>query len=87
MRGILDRGRGGSCDGNEQTEETGRVREQLSRKGVLRSGGDGEFDSCRRWRADAQAGGAVEHLWMFFVARREMVDRGLWELWDLVGCN
>ena len=44
MRGILDRGGGGSCDGHEQTEETGRVREQLSRNSVLRGGGDGEFD-------------------------------------------
>ena len=55
MRGILDRG-GGSCDGHEQPEETGRVREQLSRNSVLRSGGNSELDSCRRWRADAQAG-------------------------------
>ena len=72
---MLGRG-GGSCDGREHTEVTGRVREQLSCNCVLRSGGDGEFDGCRRWRADAQAGGAVEHLWMLFVARREMVDRG-----------
>ena len=84
---TLDRGGGGNCDGNEQTEETGRVRKQLSRNSVLRSGGDGELDSCRRWRADARAGGAVEHLWMFVVARREMVDRGRWELRDLVRCN
>ena len=61
MGGTLDRG-GGSRDCHEQTEETGRVRRQLSRKGVLRRGGDDEFDGCRRWRADAQAGGAVELL-------------------------
>ena len=48
------------------------MREELSRNCVLRSGGDGEFDGCRRWRVDAQAGGTVEHLWMFFVAGREM---------------
>ena len=72
---------------NIVTEETGRVREQLSRNCILRSGGDGEFDGCRRWRVDAQAGGAVEHLWMFVVARREIVDRGRWELRDLVRCD
>ena len=83
MRGILDRGGGGSCDGNEQTEETGRVREQLSRNSVLRSGGDGEFDSRRRWRADAQAAGAIEHPYMFVAARRRWLteDVGNYGMW------
>ena len=37
------------------------MREELSRNCVLRSGGDGEFDGCWRWRVDAQAAGAIEH--------------------------
>ena len=57
---MLGRG-GGSGDGCEHTEETSCVREELSRNCVLRSGGDGEFDGCWRWRVDAQAAGAIEH--------------------------
>lgn len=59
---LAEGGRATLQDDTKRRRNQGGMR-YLPREGILRRGGDSEFDGCWPWRADAKAaGGVVEHL-------------------------